>query len=340
MDCFPLKPPHVMARSPKNAPAHAITDAYIDRLALALDDRLLDGATFTEALSGLLRDEAPVTFYDPEQEAASSGSALLKTLLGLGLLAAAGYGLNALLKQQTGKGAAPFAREPSGRQHAAASSGTAAYASPALHDDPEEGFRAHHRSTYSDTGRDFAHYEPAYRHAHAYGTSEQHRTKNYDALEPEIRRTYEEEHGAGTFDEVRGATRHAFERGRAQHVAAAQQRADGPTANPRAGSAETASNVPSSASGEEGFEEHAEDFRSHYQNAYNDTDRAFDDYKPAYRLGFRYGADDEHRTRDFEALEPEMHRTYEEEHGENTFRSVEGAARHAFHRARTARAQA
>ena len=100
----------------------------------------------------------------------------------------------------------------------------------------DDDFRTHYRSTYDED--DYATYEPAYRYGYRYGTSEDYRGREYGDLEPEMRRSYEERHGEGTWKKTKGAVRHAFDRGRTHHEAGVK----GPS-----GSERTASGDPGSA---------------------------------------------------------------------------------------------
>ena len=78
------------------------------------------------------------------------------------------------------------------------------------------------------------------------------------------------------------------------------------------------------------YADHEDYFRSHYRDTYGTGDREYSTYEPAYRSGFRYGTAHEHTGRSFDDLEPKMRRRHEEKHGEGTWGSVKGAARHAF----------
>lgn len=81
--------------------------------------------------------------------------------------------------------------------------------------DYEPRFRAHHRKTFGDTSaQGFDFYAPAYQHGFAYGTADANAGRDYATLEPDMRRSYEQEHGAGTWDKVKDAARHAFRSGR------------------------------------------------------------------------------------------------------------------------------
>ncbi len=87
--------------------------------------------------------------------------------------------------------------------------------------------------------------------------------------------------------------------------------------------------------GSEGYESHADDFRRHYDENYASGDGDYSAYEPAYRHGYRAGAGDRYRNRNYEDARPAIRREYEEKHGSGTFDRAKGAVRHAFHRGRS-----
>lgn len=78
----------------------------------------------------------------------------------------------------------------------------------------EPAYRKHYRETYTEGEREYGHYHPAYRVGYDYGTSEQYKGRDWDALKGDVRSDYEKHHGEGTWDRVKDAARHAFERAR------------------------------------------------------------------------------------------------------------------------------
>lgn len=74
-------------------------------------------------------------------------------------------------------------------------------------------FRSHHRSTFDG---DYSRYEPAYRHGFTFGRDTRYRDRDFNAAQPDLRRSYEERHGKGSFDQVKDAVRHAYSRARAR----------------------------------------------------------------------------------------------------------------------------
>ena len=81
-------------------------------------------------------------------------------------------------------------------------------------DTHREAYRRHHKETYGEGERDFRDRIPAYRHGHRFGTSSEHKDRKFGDLEPKMRRSYEKEHGKGTWAKVKDAVRHAFKRSR------------------------------------------------------------------------------------------------------------------------------
>lgn len=75
-------------------------------------------------------------------------------------------------------------------------------------------FRRHYDTTYGSSGQGFNLYEPAYRFGFDAGTSDTFRGRSYGEIEPELRTEYESTHGAGSWDRIRGAVKHAFQQGR------------------------------------------------------------------------------------------------------------------------------
>lgn len=80
--------------------------------------------------------------------------------------------------------------------------------------DHEEAFRTHYRDTYGESRANYAAYEPAYRHGFRHALRDEYREKPYDEVEPEMRRSYEKQHGEATYADVREAARRAYRRAR------------------------------------------------------------------------------------------------------------------------------
>lgn len=91
----------------------------------------------------------------------------------------------------------------------AAASSTGGYAS------YEDDFRNHFRSTYGSDA-DYATYEPAYRYGHEMAGNDRFRDRSYADAEADLRRRYMERHPNSTWDRVKGAVKHAFNRGRSR----------------------------------------------------------------------------------------------------------------------------
>lgn len=74
----------------------------------------------------------------------------------------------------------------------------------------EPGYREHFNNNYGDQG-EYSDYEHAYRFGHAFGASDQHQDRGYDDIEPDLRSSYEDRYGQGSFGNYGGAARHAFD---------------------------------------------------------------------------------------------------------------------------------
>ncbi len=78
----------------------------------------------------------------------------------------------------------------------------------------QDAYRTHYTSTYGAQGGTFEDYEPAYRTGYGYGAARRYEGKNFSDVEAEMRKTYEEKHGEGSYDKHRDALRHGFDRTR------------------------------------------------------------------------------------------------------------------------------
>ncbi len=70
-------------------------------------------------------------------------------------------------------------------------------------------FRNHYENTFGSRGYSFDQYVPAYRYGYDLANNEQYRIMDWNALEPDARRFWEERH-PGTWDEFRDAIYHAW----------------------------------------------------------------------------------------------------------------------------------
>lgn len=104
-------------------------------------------------------------------------------------------------------------RTPSAEAESPAAAGTMSGAGSSFrHLEPT--FRSHYDANYRDTGETYETYAPAYEHGYTHGTHPDHRDRDFESLRPEMKRTYDREHGEGAFERVHGAIRHAFVHGR------------------------------------------------------------------------------------------------------------------------------
>ena len=78
----------------------------------------------------------------------------------------------------------------------------------------EPEYREHYETAYGEAGGEFPEYEHAYRFGHTLGASEEYRDRDYDKLEPNIRRSFEDRYGRGTYDQYSDAMRQGFETAR------------------------------------------------------------------------------------------------------------------------------
>lgn len=77
----------------------------------------------------------------------------------------------------------------------------------------ESRFRQHFERYFAERAN-YEDYRPAYRYGYAFGTSGEHSQRSYEKVEPELRQSFEAQHGQDSFDEYRDAARYAFNRTR------------------------------------------------------------------------------------------------------------------------------
>jgi stress response protein YsnF len=72
-------------------------------------------------------------------------------------------------------------------------------------------YREHYDESFGEGGDAYSNYEPAYRYGHAFGVNDQYRERDFGEVESDMKRSYEEEHGKGTFERYKDAARYGFE---------------------------------------------------------------------------------------------------------------------------------
>ncbi len=80
----------------------------------------------------------------------------------------------------------------------------------------EPDFREHYNNNYAARGGSYSDYEPAYRYGHAFGSEKRYRDRDYDMVEPDLRRSYESKYGEGSFEDYSDAARYGFESARSR----------------------------------------------------------------------------------------------------------------------------
>jgi len=73
-------------------------------------------------------------------------------------------------------------------------------------------FRRHYRSTFSKiSSAKYEHYVPAYRYGYTIATDKRYMDRDWTAIEPEVRRSWEKRH-ARTWEHFKDAIRHAWDK--------------------------------------------------------------------------------------------------------------------------------
>ena len=82
-----------------------------------------------------------------------------------------------------------------------------------------------------------------------------------------------------------------------------------------------------------GFDAYDNDYRSHYQQTYGSAGYTYDDYAPVYRYGHSLATDTRYSDRDWNAIEPDARRRWED-HNPGTWEQFKDTVRYAWDKAR------
>lgn len=93
---------------------------------------------------------------------------------------------------------------------------TGAAGRPLGYADYADDFRRHYASHFGDTGQPYERYEPAYRFGHSLASDPAHAGRDWAAVETAAQSQWEQRH-PGTWDTVKNAVHHAWERLRGHH---------------------------------------------------------------------------------------------------------------------------
>jgi hypothetical protein len=75
----------------------------------------------------------------------------------------------------------------------------------------DSGYRTHYNTSYASTGQPYDYYEPAYRYGTMMALDERYRGRDWSAVEPEVRRQWEQAHGhRGAWDNFKDAIGYAW----------------------------------------------------------------------------------------------------------------------------------
>jgi stress response protein YsnF/uncharacterized membrane protein len=172
-------------------------------------------------------------------------------------------------------------------------------------------FRRHYGTAFGKSGSTYEHYQPAYRHGYTLGTDKRYTNRDWTALEPEFRRSWEERQ-AGTWDQYKDAIRHGWDKVRGQDTG-------------YVGTAHATDTT--------GFNVYDADFRRHYSTTFGKSGSPYDYYMPAYRYGYTLGTDKRYTDRDWTALEPEFRRSWAEQN-QGPWEDFKDAIRYAWDKVR------
>jgi len=78
------------------------------------------------------------------------------------------------------------------------------------------------------------------------------------------------------------------------------------------------------------YSDYDSEFRRDYETRYSNTGRAYDDYRPAYEFGHRMSSDQRYANRNYEDVEPELRKEYQDQYPHHPWESMKDAVRHGW----------
>lgn len=155
----------------------------------------------------------------------------------------------------------------------------------------DEGFRRHYESTYSTTGSPYATYDTAYHYGYDLANSPYYGDRDWDEIEPEVRRNWEEQTDS-PWDSVRDAVSHAWNEVRSFLQAEETGRQN---------------------NGDEccDCEDLGDQFRRHYQSSLAGSGYPYNRYEYAYHYGCELANDERFCQRHWDEVEREARRDWE-----------------------------
>jgi uncharacterized protein (TIGR02271 family) len=161
----------------------------------------------------------------------------------------------------------------------------------------EPAFRQHWQGQYGSSGGSYDEYAPAYGYGSEVARSDKYRGRQWNDIEPELRRDWEGRNtGASAWEKVKDAVRNAWEK-----ISGA---------------------------------ENDSAYRSHWSSHYAHGGGIYDDYGPAYSYGSEMARSDKYRGRDWDQAEGDLRSDWETRHGSagSTWEQFKAAIRHGWER--------
>jgi hypothetical protein len=229
--------------------------------------------------------------------------------------------------------------------------------------DYENDWRRDYERSYATSGYSYDQYAPAYRYGHDLSTNDRYHGREWNAMESDIRRDWEQRHPDNAWDNVKNAVQFgwqraqgAFDRDRSQYGAGTTGSTYRGTQGPdtqrmsddvRSGSTQGSGmrsdmDQPGTryggTSGGSGMQsagssyDYDTDFRSHFDTNYANRGYSFDRYQPAYRYGQTLASDQRYQGRRWDEFEMDARHDWERSHPDSAWDDVKDAIRHAWNR--------
>ena len=183
----------------------------------------------------------------------------------------------------------------------------------------EDRWRRDFDTQYAGSGGRWDEYEPAYRYGHGLYEDQRYQGRDWDTIEPDVRRDWESRNPGSAWERFKGAVRRGWDR----MTDAVDGDDDDRLTTTRTGYAGTSGAASSGAIGDD----RSSLWRNDWQSNYASSGGRFEDYEPAYRYGHGLSSDERYRGRDWDTIEPDVRRDWESRYPGSTWERFKSAVR-------------
>ena len=203
-------------------------------------------------------------------------------------------------------------------------------------DDYDRDFRSDWEANYRETGYGYDRYQPAYQYGWQLGSRYQGR--DWSDFETDARTDWERNHPNDAWQDFKSAIRRGWERVASGAESAAANLGQGSTDTGRETSRDLGQNFGQGTTRD--FDAYDRDFRTDWERAFRSTGFGYERYQPAYQYGYAVGSEPRYRGRQWNDVEADVRRDWEQRHPNDAWEDFKDAVRHAWEHVRTGIADA